>query len=62
MVWYHLNMRGSHILVPRPKIRGIPEIMLCRILMFLGSSGDVSPSCRGLEDGLRSLTFSDRAV
>ena len=30
---------GSHILVPRLNIRGIPEIMFCRILVFMCSAG-----------------------
>ena len=33
------GLQGSHILVPRPNTRGIPEIMLCRILMFMWSFG-----------------------
>ena len=31
--------QGSCILVPRAKARGIPEIMVCRILLFMWSSG-----------------------
>ena len=31
MVQCGINI-GSQILVPRPNIRGIPEVMLCRIL------------------------------
>ena len=30
---------GSDILVPRPDIRGIPEIMVCSVLMFMWSFG-----------------------
>ena len=32
---------GSHILVPRTNISGIPEIMLCRILIFMWSDGSL---------------------
>ena len=31
--------QGSHLLVPRPSIGGIPQIMACRILMFMWSFG-----------------------
>ena len=31
--------QGSDTLVPRNKIGGIPEIMVCRILMFMWSFG-----------------------
>ena len=36
---------GSHILVPRPNTRGIPEIMACRMLMFMWSFGALPVKC-----------------
>ena len=32
---------GSRIVVPRPNIRGIPETMVCRILMFTTNHPEV---------------------
>ena len=29
------STEGSHVLVLRPTVRGIPEIMFCRVLMFV---------------------------
>ena len=33
------HIRGSYIPVPRPDKRSIPEISICRILMFVGTFG-----------------------
>ena len=33
------EIEGSHILVPRPNMRGIPEQLLCRILLFMWPLG-----------------------
>ena len=49
------STKGCDILVPRPRIRGIPEIMVCRILMFMWSFGPLidadCPSFFGLALG-----------
>ena len=32
-------MQKTHILVPRPNMRGMPGIMFCKILLFMWASG-----------------------
>ena len=39
MVSYSIDIRILHILVPRTSIKGIPETMVGRILMFVWSFG-----------------------
>ena len=39
-VWYStVQTEGSHMLVPRPNVRRMPEIMVCRILLFMWPFG-----------------------
>ena len=61
VIWY-LSI-GSHILVPMLSTRGLPDIMFCRILMFMWSFGALCTHVQRraiiFEDHLRTI---DRPV
>ena len=38
-IQYVVDTEGSYVLALRPTIRGIPETMVCRILMFMWCFG-----------------------
>ena len=43
-----LSNSGSHLLGLRPNIRRLPEIMVCRIFVFMWPFGPCVWCCRGL--------------
>ena len=59
IVWQSVYMEtyGSCILVARSKIRGVPETMVCRILMFRWSCEECTDDASASTNMTRSLGF-----